>query len=649
MAMGSGAYRAIKQFYLGRLSQFFRVASSQGLWQALCKARLAIKGRRHIPNYAAIDFPEPQAHRVVLSPCTNSQAKLALMLISSNQLELALSLYQRFIQRFGETDLQIWVSDYLTNKTEVKCAQQLIVAGVPLYFWPQIKSDYCDIAFDRLRQQQNDTQWCTSLLGFLFFYNLQRHYQQVWYFAANIDLSTISWQLSNDMMASRQTVRGLPAMIAMKNTASSLLLLSDWQNTVCQYNPSVDSQAWQQLYQRLQILPHCQSILLTTEQGGKNPIKNSSFVGINMMGYFANLVGMAEPARCYFNLAENAGIALAVINIDSPAHPFLDEHSLLRYINAFRKPASFTKNLFFINANMLSAIYTANKAKLSVGYNAAIFWWEFDDYFRFPKSTDYLDEVIVYSGFIKTALQKVVPERIKLTQWIYPFEPVSPSDDRQTVRQRLAIDDNEFVVFFSFDMCSSVERKNPQALIAAFSQVFAQNPNASLLIKVNNMAHAKKQLTVLHKLANNHPISGKIRLFEQSMPKDQMMSLIAACDVVMSLHRSEGLGLLLLEAMSLAVPVIATGYGGNTDFMNDDNAFMVDYTMTEVKQHFSGVYQPGYHWAEPSVEHAAKQLHSVYQQRTQAQAVALRGQQSVLQKYSTRQFQQQLYQFLLEE
>ncbi len=110
---------------------------------------------------------------------------------------------------------------------------------------------------------------------------------------------------------------------------------------------------------------------------------------------------------------------------------------------------------------------------------------------------------------------------------------------------------------------------------------------------------------------------------------------MAACDCYVSLHRSEGFGLTLAEAMAIGKPVIGTGYSGNVDFMNAENSYLVDYTIARVGPDCE-IYPPEGEWAEPSVEHAAELMRSVYEDRERAAKLGARAREDIARTLSPR-------------
>ncbi len=101
-----------------------------------------------------------------------------------------------------------------------------------------------------------------------------------------------------------------------------------------------------------------------------------------------------------------------------------------------------------------------------------------------------------------------------------------------------------------------------------------------------------------------------IRVWDETLDRADQMALVAAVDCMVSLHRSEGLGLHLAEAMWLGTPIIATRYSGNLDFMNDDNSLLIDFDLVNV-EHGEGVYPPTAKWAAPDLEQAAAAMRRI--------------------------------------
>jgi glycosyltransferase involved in cell wall biosynthesis len=162
--------------------------------------------------------------------------------------------------------------------------------------------------------------------------------------------------------------------------------------------------------------------------------------------------------------------------------------------------------------------------------------------------------------------------------------------------------EDEFAFLFSFDFGSFRSRKNPEAVIEAFQRAFpASEGNVALVVKMTNSERAGPEVDALRRLASD---DARVRLLERYVSRDEMYGLLSVTDSYVSLHRSEGFGLGLAEAMSLGKPVIGTAYSGNMDFMDASNSCLVGYRLIDVPEgaypHFEGQV-----WADPDVEHAA--------------------------------------------
>jgi glycosyltransferase involved in cell wall biosynthesis len=159
------------------------------------------------------------------------------------------------------------------------------------------------------------------------------------------------------------------------------------------------------------------------------------------------------------------------------------------------------------------------------------------------------------------------------------------------------------VVLAGFDLKSNAARKNPWAALDAYERAVPEPGLARLVLKVASAGHDPEAYRRLEARAAARP---DITLINRHLSDEAMRRLMASVDVVVSLHRSEGFGLFLAEAMWLGKPVVATGWSGNMDFMDAASAGLVRYSLVEAGEE-AGPYAGG-RWAEPDVEHAAALL-----------------------------------------
>jgi glycosyltransferase involved in cell wall biosynthesis len=192
-------------------------------------------------------------------------------------------------------------------------------------------------------------------------------------------------------------------------------------------------------------------------------------------------------------------------------------------------------------------------------------------------------------------------------------------------RSHFGLPQDKVLFLFSFDMSSVMERKNPLGLIRAYARAFGRDPRYALIIKVTRGHTEPSNWQRLQQAADE---AGAI-LIDRILARDETTALMNACDGYVSLHRSEGFGYTMAEAMLLGKPVIATGYSGNLDFMTPSNSLLVDYQLQPLTQDFPP-YPRGAVWAEPSVEHAAQLMRWVVEHPDQARALGERAREDVL-------------------
>src|SRR5205085_74667 len=165
---------------------------------------------------------------------------------------------------------------------------------------------------------------------------------------------------------------------------------------------------------------------------------------------------------------------------------------------------------------------------------------------------------------------------------------------------------NRFVFLFIFDFHSYLERKNPIGLIQAFKKAFTKRDRAVLLLKSSRGDTAEGELSSLREAARG----ASVRILDRVLTRPELNTLMNLSDCYVSLHRSEGFGLTMAEAMSLGKPVIATAYSGNLEFMTPWNSELVPYELVAVPPRCDP-YPVGAHWAEPDVDAAAAAMRRV--------------------------------------
>ena len=272
-----------------------------------------------------------------------------------------------------------------------------------------------------------------------------------------------------------------------------------------------------------------------------------------------------------------------------------------------------------------------NIAKMRVvGYWA----WELE---KFPAywldALDYVDEVWVPTHFIANALTRTVKAagKSKVVSVVPCFKPLDDVVHPATVDPFPQLQGRP-LAYFGFDVGSNVTRKNPQAVIKAFFKardaLRARNSavRPALILKLHREVSWPEGVQALEALIGG---DADVVLLKQTLTRDEMRALIARVDVVVSLHRSEGLGYTMMEAMLAGKPVIATGWSGNVDFMDSDSAILVPYTMIPVRDPQEVYNNLGASWADPDVDFAAQALERLFENPEERAALGAAGRQKI--------------------
>jgi glycosyltransferase involved in cell wall biosynthesis len=345
--------------------------------------------------------------------------------------------------------------------------------------------------------------------------------------------------------------------------------------------------------------------------------------GVTVAGYFRAELGIAQAARLILSAIEAAGIPHATVIWDA---------TLNRQRHAFAERtaagAACDINLVCVNADSTPAFARAMGPGFFEGRHTIGYWfWETS---AFPPSMhtafDFVDEVWAATDFVADAIRGAgsgVP--------VYTVPPplVAPAVDASVTRAALGLPADRFLFLFSFDYLSVAERKNPLGLIEAFTRAFPNHDGPLLVLKTINAGLRPAESERVRLAAQRHP---HIRVLDDYYDSGTQAALMALCDCYVSLHRSEGLGLTMAEAMALGKPVIATGYSGNLQFMTAENSWLVGWSAAQVPAD-APPYTPGTIWADPDLDQAAACMREVHAGGPAVAARAARGRADLEEKH----------------
>lgn len=345
--------------------------------------------------------------------------------------------------------------------------------------------------------------------------------------------------------------------------------------------------------------------------------------GVNVYGYAYSESGTGQIVRAVAATLAAEGIPYAVV-------PFT--RTVSRQQREFRDlgeaTPSFDINLLCINADPLPLFLEEMRGQMPAhARNIGLWAWEVEDLpAAMARSESELDEVWGISDFTAAALSRSLTRPVRA----FPLPVVVP-EVRSRTRAELGMPEG-FLFLFCFDYDSVFRRKNPLAVVDAFRRAFEDSPEVVLFIKTTN---AERHAAEDEELRTAAAGRSNIVIRDGYVSSDDYFSMLDACDCYVSLHRSEGFGLTVAEAMALGKPVISTAYSSTIEFANESNSFLVPARLTEVGEG-APPYPPRSRWAEPDVAFAARQMARVVADPEAAAAVGARARADIEALHSPR-------------
>ena len=338
----------------------------------------------------------------------------------------------------------------------------------------------------------------------------------------------------------------------------------------------------------------------------KRPLADEARLCIEVIGFFHSISGIGESARlCAQQLAAD-GYRVKCTSVE----------------NFFRKPqeldwhwpdtiqnSEINCRIYHLNPPMLPpVIVQMGIANFKTTFNIGYWAWELEAIpAEWQRAIRYMNAIITPSNFTTRVIQRYTDYPV-----LTATHPVTIAPTTTYMRARLDIPQHAFLVSSIFSFGSAMERKNPLGLIAAFKQAFSGIDDAYLVLKANAGADSPEKQALIKAIAD-HP---GIRLVDQHWSRADILGFIETSDLYASLHRSEGFGLTIAEAMLLHTPTLVTAWSGNMDFCNSKNSFLVGYKPIKVNSSHPEFREfENATWADADIEQTTQLLTDIYRDR----------------------------------
>lgn len=323
---------------------------------------------------------------------------------------------------------------------------------------------------------------------------------------------------------------------------------------------------------------------------------------IMLTGYLSAVLGIGEVARRLATSLFAAGFDLELIDLQTTKSRSFAAN--FEQWEVKHKSPKF-KYVSVVNPDQFALTSLLSLNPRSKPDSAAGVWsWELEkapNFFNIAAKS--LDEIWTYSDFMVNCFENS-DEFPKIQKFNLHARPFGETKERS--RATLGLQPKDFLCSVVFDFFSDVKRKNPWASVSAYLQAFPKEGNAKLAIKtINSEYYPEERLKLLSLIEGRNDI----KLIEKYLSEEELRRVINASNVHISLHRSEGFGINLFDALSDGVPVVATGYSGNLEYMKDFPELLVPFDLVNV-QNYAG-YKLNAQWAEPDVKAAALSIRKI--------------------------------------
>lgn len=414
----------------------------------------------------------------------------------------------------------------------------------------------------------------------------------------------------------KQSVSITPSLSLPRFVSQSLNLSSELQQRF-DLNTVEGRQQISQWAQQVQEQGRAWSWLKSNQQNSSaKPLISDLAFGVNLYGFAFGELGIGEDLRMAVAACESAEIPYRVMNIEAGKDLRQADNALEHHVSRAADETPFAINIFCLPGfDTIARVFLQQGDQLFRNhYNIGWWPWELSVWpAAWHQAFSLMDEIWAGSDFAR----QMYANSTSLPVQLMPL-PVSVDRGVKRPRSYFKLPDNKFLYLFVFDFNSHLARKNPMAVIESFSLAFSKrDTSVGLVLKVMN---AKGDNPNWQAFLNRCQQDSRIHLVQETLDREDVLALIECCDAYVSLHRCEGFGRTLAEAMCYGKPVIGTNYSGNIDFMPKTISYPVNYVLTPIsagEYHFVADSDQAV-WAEADVKHAAQQMRQARQDAKKA-------------------------------
>ena len=334
-------------------------------------------------------------------------------------------------------------------------------------------------------------------------------------------------------------------------------------------------------------------------------LKKPADFGVNLIGYVYGQLGIGEDLRMAARSLLAADVPMSIIDFAPGSDVPQNDFSMKSYVTS---KGEYAFNIFCMTAMEQGRYYAERSCHQLKGHYSIGYWpWELGQWpADWQDLTGLVDEVWVSTQHTFNSLAPVCSKPVQVMPMAVELGPISDWGSRLKTREHFGLPLNAKLFCFAFDLKSYVDRKNPQACVDAFLQAFPEGEfstdEVGLVIKVHKPSAPD---LAWERLKNQAIQDERIHIIELTLSRPDLLALYQACDCFLSLHRAEGFGRGLAEALQLGLHVITTGYSGNVDFCKPPFADLVNYRLIAIEPG-QYPYSEGQVWADPDVKHTAE-------------------------------------------